>query len=157
MYRLNLVGFSTLSNIAKPSFTLDQCFPNFFNSGLFQTHINHRGLEETTRTIRTLLFLVLFTAQCPHSRISKRILSLMLFHKLVEIRAYDRLRTSDQWRRSTICRPLVRVVVLYRPVTSLGHQGGGEEFSESGPTFLNYVQYFQIMSNIFFQGGRKIF
>jgi len=27
---------------------------------------------------------------------------------------------------------------------------GGEEFSESGPNFLNYVQYFQTMSNIFF-------
>jgi len=34
---------------------------------------------------------------------------------------------------------------------------GGEEFSESGANFLNYVQYFQTMSNIFFQWGRKIF
>jgi len=41
-----------------------------------------------------------------------------------------------------------------RPITSLGHQGG-EEFSESGPNFSNYVQCFQIMSNIFFQRGKK--
>jgi len=34
---------------------------------------------------------------------------------------------------------------------------GGEEFSESGPKFLNCVQCFQTMSNIFFQGGAKIF
>jgi len=34
---------------------------------------------------------------------------------------------------------------------------GSKEFSESGPGFLNYAQYFQIMSNIFFQGERKIF
>jgi len=27
-----------------------------------------------------------------------------------------------------------------RPVTSLGHYGGGE-FSERGPNFLNYVQH----------------
>jgi len=33
----------------------------------------------------------------------------------------------------------------------------GEEFSERGPNFLKYVQYFLIMSNTFFQGGRKIF
>jgi len=47
--------------------------------------------------------------------------------------------------------------VCIRPVTSLGHQGGGsEEFSERGPSFLNYVQYFQTRSNIFFQSGRKL-
>jgi len=38
-----------------------------------------------------------------------------------------------------------------RPVTSLGHLGG-EEFSERGPTFSNYVQQFQTMSNTFLQG-----
>jgi len=35
-----------------------------------------------------------------------------------------------------------------RSVTSLGHQGGGEKFSERCPNFLNYVQ--QI-----FPGGKK--
>jgi len=40
----------------------------------------------------------------------------------------------------------------YRPVTSLGHQGD-EKFFESDPNFLNYVQYSQTVSNIFFQGG----
>jgi len=39
-----------------------------------------------------------------------------------------------------------------RRVTSLGHQGR-EEFSEVGPNFLNYVQWFQTMSNSFFKGG----
>jgi len=39
--------------------------------------------------------------------------------------------------------------LILRPVTSLGHQEG-EEFSESGPHFLNYVQYLQTMSNTFF-------
>ena len=34
-------------------------------------------------------------------------------------------------------------------VTNLGHQKG-EEFSERGPNFLNYVQHI-------FQGGQKIF
>jgi len=36
-----------------------------------------------------------------------------------------------------------------RPVTSLGYQGG-EEFSERGPNFLNYVQHI-------FSGGAKNF
>ena len=30
---------------------------------------------------------------------------------------------------------------VYRPITSLEHQGG-EEFSERRSNFLNYVQYF---------------
>jgi len=30
-------------------------------------------------------------------------------------------------------------------------------FSERGPNFLNYVQYFQTISNTFFQGGVKKF
>jgi len=37
-----------------------------------------------------------------------------------------------------------------------GAPGGGEEFSESGANFLNYVQYFQTMPNIFFQGVKEI-
>jgi len=41
-----------------------------------------------------------------------------------------------------------------RPVTSLGLQGG-EEFSESGPNFLNYFQYFKNVQHIFPGGGRK--
>ena len=40
-----------------------------------------------------------------------------------------------------------------RHVTNLGHQGGGEGFSEVGPNFLNYVQYLWTMSKTFFQGG----
>jgi len=32
---------------------------------------------------------------------------------------------------------------------------GGAKFSERGPNFLNYVQYFQTMSNTFFPGGAK--
>jgi len=43
-----------------------------------------------------------------------------------------------------------------RPVTSLGHQEG-DEFSESGPNFLNYVQYYLILSNTFFQRVQNIF
>jgi len=34
---------------------------------------------------------------------------------------------------------------------------GGKEFSERGPNFLNYVQSFQTMSNIFLQGEGKFF
>jgi len=30
-----------------------------------------------------------------------------------------------------------------------------EEFSETGPNFLNYVQYFQTISNIFYQGSKN--
>jgi len=40
---------------------------------------------------------------------------------------------------------------LNRPVSSLGHQGG-EEFSERGHNFLNYVQQHWTMSNKFLQG-----
>jgi len=42
-----------------------------------------------------------------------------------------------------------------RPVTSLGHQEGRRVFWE-WPKFLNYVRYFPIVPNIFFQ-GRKFF
>ena len=45
-------------------------------------------------------------------------------------------------------------VFVARPITSLEQQVA-EEFSERGQNFLNYVQYFQTMSNTFFQGGRK--
>ena len=30
---------------------------------------------------------------------------------------------------------------MAKPVTSLGQQGGGEEYSERSPNFLNYVQH----------------
>jgi len=40
------------------------------------------------------------------------------------------------------------------PVTTLGQQEGRRVFRE-GPKFLNYVQYFQTVSNTFFHGGRK--
>jgi len=43
---------------------------------------------------------------------------------------------------------------MSRPATSLGTRSG-EEFSERGPNFLNYVQYFQTMSDRFFQGGGR--
>jgi len=33
--------------------------------------------------------------------------------------------------------------------------GQSEELSERGPNFLNYVQYFQTMSNTFFPRGTK--
>jgi len=46
-------------------------------------------------------------------------------------------------------------LLLRRPVTSLGHQGG-EEFSESGPIFLNYVQKFSTIPNTFLQGRQNI-
>jgi len=48
------------------------------------------------------------------------------------------------------------MLATIRPVNSLGRQGG-EEFSESGPNILNYVHYFQNVSNIFFQRGAKNF
>jgi len=52
--------------------------------------------------------------------------------------------------------PLKVKVPVQRPVTSLGHQEGrSEEFSGRGPNFLNYVQYFQTISNTFFQGGEN--
>jgi len=49
-----------------------------------------------------------------------------------------------------------KAAVPCRPVTSLGHQEGRKFFWE-GQKFLNCVQKFQTMSNIFFQAGRKFF
>jgi len=43
---------------------------------------------------------------------------------------------------------------ILRHVTSLGHHRRGEEFSERGPNFSNYVR-FQIMSNTYFQGAKS--
>ena len=42
-----------------------------------------------------------------------------------------------------------------RPVTSLSHQEGRRVFREGAEIFLNYVQYFKIMSNTFFPGRAK--
>jgi len=42
--------------------------------------------------------------------------------------------------------------VSARPVTSLRHQGG-EEFSERGPNFLNYVHDTVNEKPVFFHGG----
>jgi len=42
-----------------------------------------------------------------------------------------------------------------KPTTSLGHRGEGKEFSERGPNFLNYVQWFLNMSNKYSRESRK--
>jgi len=47
-----------------------------------------------------------------------------------------------------------KVNVGIRPVTSLGNQEG-RRVSERGSTFLKSVQYFQTISNTFFQGGKN--
>jgi len=67
---------------------------------------------------------------------------------------FDRFSAACDQEGTTISSEKIKALCLLRrasrPIISLGHQGG-EEFSESGAYFLNYVQYFQTMSNIFFQ------
>ena len=59
------------------------------------------------------------------------------------------------WKFENMYFRTTRAITLAtRPVTSLGHQGG-EEFSERGPHFLNYAQYFKQCPTHFSRGWKN--
>jgi len=60
----------------------------------------------------------------------------------------DWLKTSYSANKVTFCK--------YAARNQLGTPGGAKSFLRD-PKFLNYIQYFQTISNTFFQGGQKIF